>query len=48
MSQIAFPRLDETILARRDAILKRLAAILPPRASLPTNRSAGAPSRPTR
>ena len=30
MSQIAFPRLDETILARRDAILKRLAAILPP------------------
>jgi hypothetical protein len=45
MSQIAFPRLDETILARRDAILKRLAAIL--RASLPTN-PAGAPSRPTR
>ena len=30
MSQIAFPRLDETILARRDAIVKRLAAILPP------------------
>jgi len=29
MSQIAFPRLDETILARRDAILERLAAILP-------------------
>ena len=30
MSQIAFPRLDATILARRDAILNGLAAILPP------------------
>ena len=30
MSQIAFPRLDETILSRRGAIVERLAAILPP------------------
>src|SRR5579871_3595331 len=30
MSHIAFPRLDETILARRAAIVERLAAILPP------------------
>ena len=30
MSHIAFPRLDQTILARRDAIVERLAAILPP------------------
>ena len=30
MSHIAFPRLDETILSRRGAIVERLAAILPP------------------
>jgi glycolate oxidase len=30
MSHIAFPRLDETILARRAEIVARLAAILPP------------------
>ncbi len=30
MSHIAFPRLDETILSRRAAIVERLAAILPP------------------
>src|SRR5271169_530662 len=30
MSHIAFPRLDQTILARRGAIVDRLAAILPP------------------
>src|SRR5271155_1495195 len=30
MSHIAFPRLDETILARRAAIVERLATILPP------------------
>ena len=47
MSQIAFPRLDETILARRDAIVKRLAAILPPEC-LVADESGGAPSRPTR
>ena len=30
MSHIAFPRLDQSILARRTAIVERLAAILPP------------------
>ena len=30
MSHIAFPRLDQTILARREAIVEGLAAILPP------------------
>ena len=30
MSQIAFPRLDQTILSRRGEIVERLAAILPP------------------
>ena len=29
MSQIAFPRLDDTILARRDSIIDGLAAMLP-------------------
>ena len=48
MSQIAFPRLDETILARRDAIVKRLAAILPPECLDRRRIPGGAPSRPTR
>src|ERR1700685_1141202 len=30
MTHIAFPRLDQTILSRRGAIVERLAAILPP------------------
>ena len=30
MSQIAFPRLDETILARRESIVEGLGAVLPP------------------